>query len=92
VAEQLGIAVAFKVATNPCGSTSTTTATSASPGLPLQRSLGRGFQSQNGSWQLVNLLGSEQAEVELHWRSGRVSRHSIPVGAREIFSEPPASE
>jgi len=51
-----------------------------------------GFQSQNSSWQLVNLLGAEQAAVELRWPSGRVSQHTIRVGAREIFREPPPSE
>jgi hypothetical protein len=48
-----------------------------------------GFQSQNSSWQLVNLMGTEQAEVELRWPSGQVSQHTIRVGAREIFREPP---
>ena len=51
-----------------------------------------GFQSQNSSWQLVNLMGTEQAEVEVRWPSARVSRHTIRVGAREIFKEPSASE
>jgi hypothetical protein len=51
-----------------------------------------GFQSQNSSWQLVNLMGTEQAAVELRWPSGRVSQHTIRVGAREIFREPPPSE
>ena len=51
-----------------------------------------GFQSQNSSWQLVNLMGTEQAAVELRWPSGRVSQHTIRVGAREIFREPPPSK
>jgi hypothetical protein len=51
-----------------------------------------GFQSQNSSWQLVNLMGTEQAAVELRWPSGRVSQHTIRVGAREIFREPPPSQ
>jgi hypothetical protein len=50
-----------------------------------------GFQSQNSSWQLVNLMGTEQAAVEVRWPSGRVSQHAIRVGAREIFREPPPS-
>jgi hypothetical protein len=51
-----------------------------------------GFQSQNSSWQLVNLMGTERAEVEVRWPSGRVTQHTIRVGARETFRERPPSE
>ena len=50
-----------------------------------------GFQSQNSSWQLINLMGMEQAEIEVRWPSGRVTQHAIRVGAREIFRERPPS-
>ncbi len=47
-----------------------------------------GFQSQNSSWRLINLMGSEQAEIEVRWPSGVVSQHAIQVGARVTFQEP----
>jgi hypothetical protein len=50
-----------------------------------------GFQSQNSSWQLINLMGMAQAEVEVRWPSGRATQHAIRVGAREIFRERPPS-
>jgi hypothetical protein len=51
-----------------------------------------GFQSQNSSWQLVNLMGTGKVDVEVRWPSGQVTQHAIRVGAREIFRERPSDD
>ena len=47
----------------------------------------QGFQSQNSRWQLINMMDSKQAKVEVLWPSGRITKHAVNVGERRIILE-----
>jgi hypothetical protein len=64
-------------------------AVSVPPGNVFHYSVGsaQGFQSQNSRWQLLNLMGAEQADVAIRWPSGQSTKHTVKAGERKVIRE-----